>query len=92
MGSRACTKFFNFSAAYYRMASKNVQDMLNQRQVVEEENIGVVRQFFEAAGTGDTSKAHEFIDPDWVSSDAKANPKLKTAWARTNDRGYQDIA
>jgi steroid delta-isomerase-like uncharacterized protein len=58
------------------MASKNVQDTLNQSQVEEEENIGIVRRFFEAASTGDTSKAHEFIAPDWVSADSKANPKL----------------
>ena len=57
------------------MESKSVPDILSPSQV-EEENIQVVRRFFEAAGTGDTSKAHEFIDPDWVSSDAKANPKL----------------
>jgi predicted ester cyclase len=59
----------------YLMESKSVPDILSPSQV-EEENIRVVRRFFEAAGTGDTSKAHEFIDPDWVSSDAKANPKL----------------
>ncbi|HEY9407570.1 MAG TPA: hypothetical protein VIP53_09000 [Nitrososphaera sp.] len=57
------------------MSSKNIPDILNLSQV-QEENISVIRQFFEAAGTGDTSKAHEFIDPDWVSSDAKPNPKL----------------
>jgi hypothetical protein len=47
------------------MSSKNIPDILNLSQV-QEENISVIRQFFEAAGTGDRSKAHEFIDPDWV--------------------------
>jgi hypothetical protein len=57
------------------MSNTNLPDVLNLSQV-EEENIRVVRRFFEAADTGDTSKVHEFIDPEWVNPESQANPRL----------------
>jgi steroid delta-isomerase-like uncharacterized protein len=58
------------------MSNTNVPDIVNLSQIVEEQNTRVVRRFFEAAATGDTSKAYEFIGPDWFNPDSQANSRL----------------
>jgi steroid delta-isomerase-like uncharacterized protein len=62
------------------MSNTNVLNTVNLSKI-EEENVQVVRRFFEAAATGDTSKANEFIDPHWVNAESQANLRL------TNLRG-----
>jgi steroid delta-isomerase-like uncharacterized protein len=79
MGSQACTNFFNFTVIIYLMSNTDVVNAVNPSQEGEgeEENMAVVRQFFEAARTGDTSKAYEIIGPHWANSESQANPRLR---------------
>lgn len=46
----------------------------HQSPEVEDNNIRIVRQLLEAANTGDVSRAHEFIGPEYFNRESQADP------------------
>ena len=44
------------------------------REITEEENIRAVRQAIEALNSGNTSRAHEYISPDYFNHESQVDP------------------
>ena len=48
---------------------------MSTQQQTEEKNIQIVQRTFEALNTGDTSKASEFIHPNYFNHESQASPE-----------------
>jgi predicted ester cyclase len=69
---------------------KQMQEKEKERLNTTEENIRIVRQVFEAFNTGDTSKANEFISPQYFNHESQIDPvrsKLRGAEEFTDTVG-----
>ena len=56
-----------------------------QNRTEEEKNIKTVRQVFEAFNTGDVSRVHEFISPQYFNHESQIDP------VRSKLRGLQEF-
>jgi ketosteroid isomerase-like protein len=45
-----------------------------EREIKEEPNIRIVRQVFEALNSGDTSRIHDYISPDYFNHESQVDP------------------
>lgn len=56
-----------------------------EREIKEEANIRIVRQAFEALNSGDTSRIHEYISPDYFNHESQVDP------VRSKMRGAEEF-
>src|SRR5215510_8041729 len=56
-----------------------------EREIKEEANIRIVRQAFEALNSGDTSRIHEYISPDYFNHELQVDP------VRSKMRGAEEF-
>jgi hypothetical protein len=49
---------------------------------IENNNIRIVRRLFEAPNTGEVSKAHEFIGPEYFNRESSRPNTRKATWTR----------
>jgi ketosteroid isomerase-like protein len=56
-----------------------------EREIKEEANIRIVRQALEALNSGDTSRIHEYISPDYFNHESQVDP------VRSKMRGAEEF-